>query len=327
MEVISRGFTIQKDRQQTPLAADAIDPILMNDLLQLAREMSGDRSSPGHILSSRSDRLVIRVGSTVVKAHAPGTSASELRARMSLLASGPLSEIFLAPLHAEVWTVADQRFATLWPIGSPVDEQLATAPWQQAATLLARLHQAPLPQPQDFEAPSCRAPIKVQTVIAQLKLEHAGRPDSFTSTVMDAAETLRPVDDPADSMRTLVHGDWHFGQLLALNQSGKKLWRLIDPDDMGIGDPAWDLARPAAFFAAGLIPPEVWFSFLKTYQASGGPAVFDIHDPWPRLERPARALLIQCAASAVLRSRRLQRPLAEAEYALIEACRRMTRVA
>ncbi len=167
MEVISRGFTIQKDRQQTPLAADAIDPILMNDLLQLAREMSGDRSSPGHILSSRSDRLVIRVGSTVVKAHAPGTSASELRARMSLLASGPLSEIFLAPLHAEVWTVSDQRFASLWPVGSPVDEQLATAPWQQAATLLARLHQAPLPQPQDFEAPSCRAPIKVQTVIAQ----------------------------------------------------------------------------------------------------------------------------------------------------------------
>jgi hypothetical protein len=327
MDVISRGVTTQNEGQQAALASEAMDPILMNDLLRLARKMSQDRSSPGHILSSRSDLLVIRVGSTVVKAHAPGTSASELRARLSLLLSESLSEIFLAPLHAEIWTVSDQRFASLWPVGIPVDEQLATAPWQQAAGLLARLHQVPLPKLQDLEVPGCRASIKVQAVISQLKQEHVRSPDAFTTAILAAAETLRPVDDPADSMRTLVHGDWHFGQLLALNPSGKRMWRLIDPDDMGVGDPAWDLARPAAFFAAGLIPPDVWLSFLKTYRASGGSGFLDIHEPWPRLESPARAVLIQCAASAVLRSRRLQRPLAAAEYALIAACRRMARVA
>jgi predicted trehalose synthase len=44
---------------------------------------------------------------------------------------------------------------------------------------------------------------------------------------------------------TLVHGDWHLGQL---GRRGEH-WVLIDVDDLGVGDPAWDLARPAGFWA------------------------------------------------------------------------------
>lgn len=48
-------------------------------------------------------------------------------------------------------------------------------------------------------------------------------------------------------------------------------WRLIDVDDLGLGVPAWDLARPAAWYAAGLLAPEDWLCFLDAYRAAGGP--------------------------------------------------------
>jgi hypothetical protein len=51
-----------------------------------------------------------------------------------------------------------------------------------------------------------------------------------------------------------------------------------------------------------------------------------VGDPWVALDRPARALVVQCAASAILRARHLDRPLNEAEWPLIEACERIARI-
>src|SRR6185503_10428733 len=95
--------------------------------------------------------------------------------------------------------------------------------------------------------------------------------------------------------RTLVHGDFHLGQLV--RHAGR--WRLIDVDDLGTGDPAWDLARPAAWFAAGVLDPAGWAALLAGYRAAGGPAVPPDGDPWPVLDPFARALTVQTAALAV----------------------------
>jgi hypothetical protein len=46
-------------------------------------------------------------------------------------------------------------------------------------------------------------------------------------------------------------------------------------------------------------------------------------DPWPALDIPARALVIQSAALAVVAAEREARPLDEDEVALVDACRRM----
>jgi aminoglycoside phosphotransferase (APT) family kinase protein len=91
----------------------------------------------------------------------------------------------------------------------------------------------------------------------------------------------------------LVHGDWHLGQLGRL--SAATPWLFIDIDDLGVGDPAWDLARPAGFWAAGLIPDDDWAAFLQSYREAGGPAV-PPGDPWSVLEPFARAAVIQAAA-------------------------------
>lgn len=107
----------------------------------------------------------------------------------------------------------------------------------------------------------------------------------------DARTTVRP-----DRPRTVIHGDWHLGQLVRLGTGG---WRLIDIDDLGVGDPAWDLARPAAWFAAGLLDPDVWARFVEAYRTAGGPALPATGDPWPALDLPARSLAVEYAARAV----------------------------
>ncbi|MFJ9432297.1 phosphotransferase [Streptomyces sp. NPDC101490] len=122
--------------------------------------------------------------------------------------------------------------------------------------------------------------------------------------------------------RLLCHGDFHLGQLVRdVRSESAGPWRLIDVDDLGLGDPAWDLARPAAWFAAGVLPPEVWSRFLGAYQEAGGPAVGA--DPWARLDLPARALTVQTAALALAKSTVRGRPLDEVEDVMIDTCARI----
>ncbi|WP_445520689.1 phosphotransferase family protein [Streptomyces sp. NEAU-174] len=113
----------------------------------------------------------------------------------------------------------------------------------------------------------------------------------------------------------LCHGDLHLGQLIRHRATD---WRLIDIDDLGLGDPAWDLARPAAWYAAGLLAAEDWERFLGAYRAAGGSAAGE-RDPWPRLDVPARALTVQTAALALAKAAAAGRALDEAEEAMVEA--------
>jgi aminoglycoside phosphotransferase (APT) family kinase protein len=103
----------------------------------------------------------------------------------------------------------------------------------------------------------------------------------------------------------LVHGDFHLGQLG--HQLGALV--LIDVDDLGVGDPAADLARPAGFWAAGLLPDADWHRFIDGYRGEHGLGL-PSGDPWPVLEPFARAAVV-CAAA--------NRP----DELLLAACARM----
>ncbi|WP_371615020.1 aminoglycoside phosphotransferase family protein [Streptomyces sp. NBC_00454] len=122
----------------------------------------------------------------------------------------------------------------------------------------------------------------------------------------------------------LCHGDLHLGQLVRIGGPAGWQWRLIDVDDLGLGAPAWDLARPAAWYAAGLLDPPTWLRFLDAYRAAGGPAAGPPgSDPWPELDVAARALTVQTAALALAKAAREERRLDDVERLMVDACARI----
>ncbi|MFF3606100.1 phosphotransferase family protein [Streptomyces sp. NPDC002463] len=276
------------------------------------------------VLADRDDGTVVRHGDLVAKAHAPGTDPEAHRVRLALAGHQDVAGVFLPPLRLPAprtgTEVLDGRPVTVWPYGPPVDpEDPDAAPWEEAARLLALLHRTPPPPGCADRLPDMRAPVKVALAVERMRRTAADHPAA--ATVLDAWRTV--ADAPATAHRLLCHGDFHLGQLVRAPRRGsvEGPWRLIDIDDLGLGDPAWDLSRPAAWFAAGILPPEIWTRFLGAYQEAGGPAVDG--DPWARLDVPARALTVQTAALALAKSTAERRPLDEVEEVMIDTCARI----
>ncbi|MEU6367700.1 aminoglycoside phosphotransferase family protein [Streptomyces sp. NPDC046931] len=277
-------------------------------------------AAPGTVLAERGDAAaVVRHGDTVAKAHAPGTDPDGLSLRLAV--ASRLPGILLAPLRPAPVTL-HERLVTFWPYGAPVDpDDPGAAPWEAAAGLLARLHRAPAPA----GLPPMRGPAKAARAVRRLR---AAGPHPAAEPVLRAWAALPKwarAQAPAPPARILCHGDLHLGQLVR-RPTGTGRWLLIDVDDLGVGDPAWDLARPAAWYACGLLPPDEWSRFLAAYREEGGPAVPSTGDPWPALDVPARALTVQTAALAIAKSTAEERPLDEVEQAVVDACVRMGRI-
>ncbi|MFG2557222.1 phosphotransferase family protein [Streptomyces sp. NPDC048581] len=294
-------------------------------------------------LADRPDATVVRHADTVAKAHAPDLTPTDLAPRLTTATHLPGT--LLPPLTP---TPVDLhgRLVTFWPYGTPVDpEDPDAAPWEAAATLLARLHRTPAPAP----LPPMRGPVKAALAISRLRavanaapttgmepttapkpttgINPTNTPDPATPTtsILRAWNTLPAwarAEAPQPDTTTLCHGDLHLGQLVR-HPAPDGPWLLIDVDDLGVGVPAWDLGRPAAWYACGLLSPEEWNRFLTAYRAAGGPAVPADGDPWPALDVPARALTVQTAARAVTKALTEGRPLDEVEQSLVDACDRI----
>ncbi|MEU9556776.1 aminoglycoside phosphotransferase family protein [Streptomyces fumanus] len=279
-------------------------------------------------LAHRPDATVVRHAGTVAKAHTPGTDPTALTHRVTTAAALP--GVFLPPLDptpTPLHVPPHDRLVTFWPYGTPVDPDDPTAaPWEAAGTLLAHLHRTHLTTPRNL--PPMRGPQKAAAAITALHdttRSHPHPATSATAPILRAWATLPPwarAEAPMPDTATLCHGDLHLGQLVR-HPAPDGPWLLIDVDDLGVGVPAWDLARPAAWYACGLLPPEDWSRFLTAYRAAGGPAVPPDGDPWPALDVPARALTVQTAARSLTKAIAAGREPDVVERLLIDACARM----
>jgi hypothetical protein len=228
-------------------------------------------------VQTRSGAEIVVDGDVVYKLHRPGTDPRALAIRLGVAAR---SRSLLQPLGSVPERVGLQ-WRTRWPRVETVVPEPDCVPWAEAGRLLAGLH---------GEAVTMRIPhgwpLRLRRMLRSTKDDVIRRAAAeLPAEVWRASSPDRPT--------TLVHGDWHLGQLG--RRSAAAPWLLIDVDDLGVGDPAWDLARPAGFWAAGLIPDDDWAAFLEAYRDAGGPAL-PAGDPWPVLEPFARAAVIQAAA-------------------------------
>jgi aminoglycoside phosphotransferase (APT) family kinase protein len=228
-------------------------------------------------VQTRSGAEIVVDGDVVYKLHRSGTDPRALTTRLRIAAgSGSL----LSPLTTIPEPVG-LRWRTRWPRVETVVPQPEYAPWSEAGRLLAQLHGEPVTMRMPHGWPH-----RLRRMLRSTDNDTIRRAaPELPGEVWRAGSPDRPT--------TLVHGDWHLGQLGRLSATAQ--WMLIDVDDLGVGDPAWDLARPAGFWAAGLIPDDDWAAFLQSYRDADGPAV-PSGDPWPVLDPFARAAVIQAAA-------------------------------
>jgi hypothetical protein len=312
------------------LREDAASATLVDELVRLA-------PCDGPVTVLKDTRvLVVRVGDVVVKAHPSGTVERDLRSRLDAARGQP--GVMLAPLGLERLECSEHmerpehmggRLVTIWPAGealSPDDLADGTMPqdaWEEGARLLARLHAAPPPG----GVPQAGGPERLVRAMAELaRVGDSADTHQIREAYQTLAEPLHAADQrlalSRGARRALTHGDWHLGQLVRHEGA----WLLIDPDDLGAGDPAWDLARPAAWFAAGLLDPDLWHSFLSAYIGAGGTAV-SYDDPWRELDLPARALTVQLAATATVTAMRAGSALDDVAAALVSSCGRIVAAA
>jgi hypothetical protein len=230
-------------------------------------------------VQTRSGAEIVVNGDVVVKTHRTGTDPKALRARLRIAAE---SGSFLSPLDTVPQQVGS-HWRTSWPRVETVVPEPDHAPWPEAARLLARLHLEPRPA----YIPAHGWPQRLRRAVDTARGNEVVR--RAAASLPDPAWRAGSENRPS----TLVHGDWHLGQLG--RRSATEPWLLIDVDDLGVGDPAWDLARPAGFWAAGLIPDHDWTAFVDAYREAGGPAL-PLGDPWPVLDPFARAAVVQAAA-------------------------------
>ncbi|GAB4066396.1 aminoglycoside phosphotransferase family protein [Angustibacter speluncae] len=251
--------------------------------------------------------LVVRTGATVTKQH-PGTEPALLADRLAVAARVPA---LLTPLGPP-----DGR-ASSWPAARAPVPDAEGVPWTELGTLLADLHRAD-PGP----LPPTTGPARVARALRRA-VEVGAVPRSDVATVLGASCTAPDwaVGEAPVPAGGLVHGDLHLGQLV--EHGGR--WCLVDVDDLGTGPAVWDLARPASWFAAGLVDADAWAALVDAYRAADGPALPPTGDPWPVVDPVARALVVQQAAVGLVACAKQQRPPTEPEAAHLAACRAMVR--
>lgn len=261
------------------------------------------------VLLRRRDAVVIRVGGIVVKAHRVD-DASELQRRLEV-ARTSLSNVFVTPMGK--WTGSSPDIVlTAWPAGEPVDPELPDeAPWEHAGRLLALLHDS---FPVGADLKPATTVDRVRSAVSQLA-HSAVSATADARGILAAASELGELEIGAESRR-IIHGDFHLGQMARFRDRG---WLLLDVDDLGYGDTRWDFARPAAWFAIGLIDGGQWETFVESYREAGGQAI----SHWSEIDRFAQAFTVQAAARAVVKAADEQRSLTDAEGAFVGACARI----
>ena len=190
-----------------------------------------------------------------------------LAARPAAVTGVEAHELFVQPLSAAPM-VEPAGGPASWPgHGSTCSTGPSSElPWAAAGALLARLHLTPQSRIEGVPAVARRGQSGLASAVRRVESLPVGttdlsNPHRCSARVSSPEPVVRP--DGIRRRSSTATGTW----AAARPRAG---WRLLDVDDLGTGDPAWDLGRSAGFWAAGLLDDLDWHDFLDGYRASGG---------------------------------------------------------
>jgi len=245
------------------------------------------------------------VDDVVLTRHPDGTSRSDLTARLTAASTDPVRAVFAAPLLGVAAAAPDGHLLSLTPRTDPLPPEMPP-PWREAGSLLARLHRMVAPATLPTHAGKERL---AESVAEAATLKPGGSTDILRELGMTLLDTW-----PDLTWRAVVHGDWGLGKLARL--PGTTTLVLTEPWSLGLGDPAWDLGRPAGLWAAGLLDEHSWSEFVAGYSEGEG-AFPGVKIPWESLEHPARGAVFRAAVRELKRSG--DEP-SEVALTLVKAC-------
>lgn len=243
----------------------------------------------------------------IVKLHSAAADPGRLARRIHCIGGPDIDRLWIQPLIYAPFEAPGGRLATIWPRVT-VLATIDRPPWQEIGSLLARLHTLPI---QD-DPPRLGGHTRLQLALRYLRNTSSAELGWLLDHGERVAELLAQ-----PRLTTLAHGDFHLGQVG--HTPLRRSWKLLDADDFGTGDPAWDLASPAAYWQAGLLDDNAWAEFLSAYRDGGGAAVSAVGDPWPALNLPTQAALVIAIAQHLRATGSLN-----GAAALIEASKRLS---
>ena len=241
---------------------------------RVANTVEGCR--PGPVQRSTST-----VRQIVYKLHRPGTDPRQLAARLRVAAA---SQALLSPLSVQPERAGD-RWRSIWPCVETVVPQPEYLPWAEAGGLLARLHR----EEPAGRIPSHGWPQRLRRAMDALREQPDATVRRAAAALPDAVWRAGSPDRPA----TVVHGDFHLGQL---GRAGRSPWRAdrcrrSRRRRPGVGP------RPAGRILGGGPDPRSTTGRRSSTptETPTGPRYL-AGDPWPVLEPFARAAVVQAAA-------------------------------
>ncbi len=282
-------------------------------------------------LAKTSRSTVLQHDSIVAKCHFTADNES-LAEKIRTIQESDFKSIFLQP-NQSTYHCQNEKFGiSYWPEAERISpDKLTKGLWSQIGSLLAKLHSIPIKDSKlrfraELFSNFSQVNEKIANCFNQCSVsskhrKHLEKINQAWISILTHKNFHKVVKDIRLRPKVWSHGDFHLGQIVFVQEQGKDSVRFIDFDTICHSIPEWDLARPAALFAAGVLPAHLWQSFIESYAGHKFIYNFNEKELWSNLDIPAKVMIVNLATIAVNRARLADENLEDSELQLIETCK------
>ncbi len=310
---------------------------LMEVSLETLKNFAFPGVNPENIatLAKTSRSTVLQHDSVIAKCHFAADNMM-LSEKIRTIQEPDFQSIFLQPHRSSYHCQNDKFGISYWPEAERISpDKLTNAFWSEIGALLAKLHSTPIKNsnlrfPTELFSNFTQVNEKIANSFAYCSVnpkhkKHLKKINQAWISILTHKNFHKVVKDIRLRPKVWSHGDFHLGQIVFIKSHGTTTARFIDFDTFCCSIPEWDLARPAALFAAGILPAHLWNSFIVSYAGDKFNHKLNENKLWSKLDIPAKVMTVNLATIAVNRATLTDENLEDSELQLIETCKAISR--